>query len=67
MGFDSGEILGGVWIVLWWLGIVVLAAWANHTGSFGRGKGALNALRERYARGEIDRIEFELKRRDLER
>jgi putative membrane protein len=65
----SGAIgMGLIWIVV----IVVLALllrglWPDR----GRGqddggeKSALDILRERYARGEIDRAEFERKRRDL--
>ena len=70
-GYGWG-ILGMTHMVLWWillvLGIVVLAKWL-----FGRGSGrkehphqrALEILAERYARGEINKDEFEAKRRDL--
>lgn len=63
--------LGGIWMVLFWvlliLAIVALVRWI-----WGRGGGAMarpsavEILKERYARGEIDREEFEQKRRDLE-
>ena len=63
---------GVVHLVLWWflilLGIVVLAKWLFGGGSGGRQAGedrALGVLRERYARGEIGKEEFEQKRRDL--
>lgn len=57
------------------LGLVILAVWfvrqqeRQRTASGGTGPAAGNALsilRERYARGEISREEFERMRRDLE-
>ena len=63
---------GMVHMVLWWLliilGIVVLAKWI-FGGSGSRGSSedrALAILRERYARGEIDKQEFEARKRDLQ-
>ncbi|OGA25763.1 MAG: hypothetical protein A3I02_15935 [Betaproteobacteria bacterium RIFCSPLOWO2_02_FULL_67_26] len=51
------------------LGIVVLVKWVAG-GSSGPGeppvKSALDILKERYARGEIGREEFEQKKRDIE-
>jgi putative membrane protein len=70
-GYGWG-LLGVTHMVLWWilpiLGIVVLAKWL-----FGRGseqklsphQRALEILAERYARGEINKDEFDAKRRDL--
>jgi putative membrane protein len=62
---------GIVHMVLWWfliiLGIVVLAKWLFR-GASGRGapeRRALEILAERYARGEINKEEFEQKKRDL--
>jgi putative membrane protein len=64
-------------MVLWWfliiLGIVVLAKWLFSGTGGGSGSGsireaddrALAILRERYARGEIDKQEFEARKRDL--
>jgi putative membrane protein len=70
-GYGWG-ILGVAHLVLWWiliiLGITVLAKWLfAGLPSEGRGsrRRALEILEERYARGEIDRNEFESKRRDL--
>jgi putative membrane protein len=73
MGWGNGwGILGMTHMVLWWvllvLGIVVLVKWL-----FGRGseptvslhRRALEVLAERYARGEINKDEFDAKRRDL--
>ena len=70
-GWGGGWGFGMIGMLLWWLliilGIVLLAKWL-----FGGGPGggrsqnrALEILRERYARGEIDRKEFEERKRDL--
>jgi len=74
MGWGGGwgwGWFGIVHMVLWWfliiLGIVVLAKWL-FGGSSSRPAGedrALVILRERYARGEIDKSEFEARKRDL--
>ncbi|MEK6663927.1 MAG: SHOCT domain-containing protein [Pseudomonadota bacterium] len=70
--FDSGGAMawGGLWMVLWLvlpiLGIVALVTWMNRSGSNRQEITALDILKERYARGEIDQAEFEQKRRDLE-
>lgn len=64
---------GLVHMVLWWfliiLGIVVLVRWLIGSGGTGSRVGgsdrALSILRERYARGEIDKAEFEARERDL--
>jgi putative membrane protein len=58
-------------LVFWGLvigGVVLLVRWLAGLGSGREGGGrdrALEILRERYARGEIDREEFESRRRDL--
>ncbi len=66
-----GPGFGGIFMILWWglviVGIVVLVRWLI---SFSRGGGAekdvLDILKERYARGEIDQVEYEKMRHDLE-
>lgn len=73
MGWGWGwGIFGAVHMVLWWvlivLGIAVLAKWLFGSGTQERraaGPNALEILKERYARGEIGKDEFEQKRRDL--
>jgi len=76
MGWGGGwgwSWFGVVHMVLWWflivLGIVVLAKWLFGGGGSGRAAGgedrALAILRERFARGEIDKTEFEARKRDL--
>ena len=73
MGWGWGwGFLGAAHMVLWWvliiLGIAVLAKWLFSSGRTERGATggtALEILKERYARGEIGRDEFEQKKRDL--
>jgi putative membrane protein len=54
-------------MILFWvliaLGIVALVKWLFSAG--GSGKSALDILKERYAKGEIDREQYEQMRRDL--
>lgn len=57
------------WVLLI-VGAVVLVKWLaeqSSGGMQGRDRTPLEILRERYARGEIDRDEYEQKRKDLER
>ena len=74
MGLGGGGLLGGLLMLLFW-GVLIVAAvvgvrwlWDQGRPPAGRGPGesALEGLRRRYARGEIEREEFETKRRDLE-
>lgn len=72
-GWGWGMGFGMISVVLFWvlviLGIVILVKWIS-SGSSGAGqtpaKSALDILKERYARGEIGRDEFEQKKRDIE-
>jgi putative membrane protein len=73
-GFDG---FGGGWMmILWWIliivAIVALVKWAVPSSGGWPGnerkpqsKSALDILKERYARGEIDRDEYERKKKDL--
>jgi len=73
MGWGWGwGMLGAVHMILWWvlivLGIVVLGKWLFASKSDGGRSGnsrALDILKERYAKGEIGKDEFEQKKRDL--
>ena len=68
MGFG-----GGLFMILFWVvivaAVVMLVKWLAGGSSridLPRGKSALDILKERYARGEIGKEEFEQKKRDLE-
>jgi putative membrane protein len=66
-----GMGFGWIFMILLWalviLGVVALAKWLFAAGSSdGAGKSALDILKERYARGEIGREQYEQMRRDLE-
>ena len=66
--------LGGWWMIIIWIavivGIVFLVKWLVEQGRRGgqtseREESPLDILKKRYAKGEIDREEFERKKRDL--
>jgi putative membrane protein len=68
--------VGGMWglgmmlmmVVFWGViiaGIVLGIRWLSAQGGGSSPDRALDILRQRYARGEIDREEFEARRRDL--
>lgn len=69
-GWMSG--FGWIFMILFWglviFGVVALAKWIFSTGDSVAGGGAhppLDILKERYARGEINRDQYEQMRRDL--
>jgi len=59
--------VGGVLMFLFWAGVVGLAVWAflRLTRHSHKENGALAAARERYARGEIGKEEFDRIKKDL--
>ena len=73
-GWGGGWGFGAIGMVLWWiliiLGIVLLAKWllsgSPRRGDHGTAGRALDILKERYARGEIDKQEYEERKRTLE-
>lgn len=72
-GYGMGWGFGGFFMLLWWVliivGIVVLVRWLVGSSRDSHGgapdKTALDILKERYARGEINRETYEQMRRDL--
>lgn len=70
-GFGGG--FGGFFMIFFWvliiIGIVVLVKWMGNSsgaaGQSGSDSKALDILKERYARGEIDEQEFQKRKRDL--
>lgn len=58
-----------LFMLLFWglviTGIVLAIRWLVSAGKESRSDAALEILRQRYARGEINRDEFEAKKRDL--
>ena len=68
MGWESGwGWVGAVWMLLFWVLLVILIVWvvSRVTGPQTTHRHAEEILEERFARGEIDRQEFEERRREL--
>ncbi|MBI3332322.1 SHOCT domain-containing protein [Candidatus Peregrinibacteria bacterium] len=70
MGFGSGFApFGFLFMLLWWVliiaGIVALVKWISRTSGTAGGNSALDILKERYAKGEIDKKEFDERKKDL--
>ncbi len=76
MGLGSWSVMGGfggLWMVmpmLFWVGLVVLVVWAAGQLFSGREEGrhetALEALKRRYASGEISAAEYQQAKSNLD-
>ena len=71
--FWGCEGYGGLFMLVFWIavidGIIFLVRWlveqSRSSASSSSGESALDILKKRYAEGEIDKEEFEQKKRDL--
>lgn len=63
--FGGGLVMLLVWLVPIALLVWLVSAWVKHSGTASTEKAALDILKERYARGEIGRDEFEQKKHDI--
>ena len=68
-GMGWWMIWGGMFMVLFWGAVIALIVWlvqqASAASRSPAGKPPLDIARERYARGEINKEEFDQLRRDL--
>lgn len=69
LGIGWWMAFGGLWMLIFWGGLIALIVWGiiKITGrdSSTQKRNPLDVAKERYARGEISREEFEQLRRDL--
>ncbi len=67
----DGHWFGGGFMWLFWVLLIVVVVWAVNAATDGgnnsseKQRSALDILRERYAKGEINQEEFKQKRSDL--
>lgn len=74
------SLFGGIFMIFFWVAFALLIVWVirgGRHGRFGRHRGccgghdmggnrAIDILKERYAKGEINKEEFDTKKKDLE-
>ncbi len=67
-GNMMGWFGGGIMMILFWAAVIYFIIWlvrSNKTNEVNSSKKALDILNERYAKSEIDKKEFEEKKKDL--
>lgn len=70
-GYGTWGWFGWIFMILWWVlvlaAIVALIKWLlnQFRGGVSSGGSALDTLKERYAKGEVSKTEFEEKKKDL--
>ncbi len=68
-GMGWWMVFGGVWVVIFWGGLVALTIWGitklNRRNDSSSKHDPLDIAKERYARGEISKKEFEQLKKDL--
>lgn len=69
LGMGWWWVFGGLWMVVFWGGLIALIVWGikklTERGDSTPKRNPLDTAKERYAKGEISREEFEQLRRDL--
>ena len=68
-GMGWWMVFGGVWMVIFWGGLIALIIWgitklSRRNGSLPK-HDPLDIVKERYAKGEISKKEFEQLKKDL--
>jgi putative membrane protein len=69
LGMGWWWVFGGVWMLIFWGGLIALIVWGikklTERGGTTSKRDPLDVAKERYARGEISREEFEQIKKDL--
>ena len=69
MGMGWWMVFGGLWMVIFWGGIIALIVWGitklAKRGDSAPKRDPLDVAKERYAKGEITKEEFEQLKKDL--